>query len=108
MKLLSNLFKNESKYYSYIKYNLPIKNYYLIKWNPRAWTNIHNHEGKQCDYMVLNGILRESRFQRKDINSFIKTDKLVPFTKYSINDTIGYHQMYNHEDRVKWSIHRYY
>ena len=57
--------------------------------------------------MVLNGILRESRFQRKDINSFIKTDKLVPFTKYSMNDTIGYHQMYNHEDRIKWITERY-
>ena len=80
----------------------------MIKWKPRAWTEIHNHDGKQCDFIILNGTLRESRSRSDGINSFVKTDKLLPFTKHSINDKIGYHQMYNHEDRIKWSLHKYY
>ena len=37
-----------------------------------------------------------------------KEYKLKPFRKYSINDTIGEHIMINTDNRVKWSLHRYY
>jgi hypothetical protein len=105
MNFLNAFLKCEFKNASYLKYTLPIQNCYLIKWFPSSKTNIHGHDGKQCDFFILNGSLFEKRY---GINGIVTYDILQPFTKYSINDQIGAHSMYNTDDKVKWSIHKYY
>ena len=93
----------------YIKFKLPLlKEAYLIQWNPNSETNIHDHDGKQCDFMVLNGSLFECIYSEKQILSLKRYRILKPYQKYSINDSIGYHQVFNLEDKKKWSLHRYY
>ncbi len=91
----------------YTKYNLPFSNLYLIKWFPKVKTDIHNHDGKQCNFMVLNGSLHECRFHKDTIGSLYQSKKINPLQIYSINDEEGYHQIYNFDNRMKYSIHRY-
>ena len=93
----------------YIKFKLPIlKESYLIRWNPKSRTIIHSHNGKQCDFMILSGKLFECIYNNNDIVSLKNTRDLKPYKKYSINDSIGYHQVFNFSDKRQWSIHRYY
>ena len=33
---------------------------------------------------------------------------VYPFIKNTMYPEDGYHEMFNHDDRVKYSIHRYY
>ena len=108
MTFLSAFLKCEFINASYFKYTLPIKNYYLIKWFPGSRTTIHNHNGKQCDFMLLNGSLTECRYLGKNIGSLIEVNKIKPLKISSINDEIGHHQMFNFDDEVRWSIHKYY
>ena len=94
----------------YIKYRLPSlkSEIYLIRWFPNSITEKHNHKGKNCDYMPIKGVLYEKRFIRLSYGTLEKEYKLKPFRKYLINDTIGEHIMINHDNYVKWSLHRYY
>ena len=92
----------------YTKFKIPYSNFYIIRWFPKARTDIHNHDGKQCKFMALNGSLHECRFNKKSINGYIQSNPILPLKIYSINDSEGYHQIYNIDDRIKWSIHKYY
>ena len=38
---------------AYTKYSLKRSNFYLIRWEPKCSTDIHN--GKKCDFILLNG-----------------------------------------------------
>ena len=105
MNFLNAFLKCEFKNASYLKYTLPIKNYYLIKWFPSSNTDIHSHDGKQCNFMILNGSMSEKRY---GLNALITDHILQPLKKYSINDQIGAHSMHNTDEKVKWSIHKYY
>jgi len=101
-------FKQEIKN-TYVKYRLPsFKNeYYLIKWLPNVETDFHGHEGNECKYILLKGsYLFEERCENK--LSEITYQKVKPFKVYHINDKIGIHKMINSENKIKWSIHRYY
>ena len=62
MTFLSAFLKYEFINASYFKYTLPIKNYYLIKWFPGSRTTIHNHNGKNFNFMLLIGSLTEFRY----------------------------------------------
>ena len=93
----------------YIKFKLPLlKDSYLIQWNPKSKTEIHGHYGKQCDFMVISGSLFECIYSETEIRSLKTTRTLIPYKKYSITDSVGYHQVFNFDDKKKWSIHRYY
>ena len=92
---------------AYIKYNLPISNLYLIRWFPKMRTEIHDHDGKICEFMVLNGNLHEHRYLTKDRHTYYRGQTLQPFTKNTIKDGDGFHQIFNFENKVKWSLHRY-
>ena len=92
---------------AYIKYNLPISNLYLIRWYPKARTEIHDHDGKRCDFIILNGTLHECRYLEPRIGSLYRSQTLRPFTKNTITDEEGFHQIFNFENKVKWSLHRY-
>ena len=104
MNFLNAFLKCESINASYLKYTLPLKNYYLIKWFPSSRTDIHGHNGKECKFLLLNGSLIEYRYN----NNSRKINNLKPLKLYTINDQIGTHLMKNHEDKIKWSIHKYY
>lgn len=93
----------------YIKFKLPFfTETYLIRWNPKSRTIIHSHGGKKCDFMVLSGNLFECIYEKNEIYSLKRTRDIISYNKYSINDSIGYHQVFNFDDKKKWSIHRYY
>jgi hypothetical protein len=77
----------------------------LIRWSPKAKTEMHDHGGKKCDYMVINGNLHECRYLCK--KGRYKWQTINPFTISSITDEEGFHQIFNFEDKVKWSVHRY-
>ena len=90
----------------YIKYRLPFfqSEVYFIRWFPNAVTEKHNHNGKQCDFIPLKGCLYEKRYIKRSTREY----QLKPFRKYSINDSIGEHQIINYDNSVKWSLHKYY
>jgi hypothetical protein len=92
---------------SYIKYSLPISNINLIRWYPKARTDIHDHDGKRCDFIILNGSLHEQRYLTKDRHTYYRGQKLRPFIINTITDEEGFHQIFNFENKVKWSLHRY-
>ena len=102
-----NLLKSVKVGQSYIKYSLPISNLYLIKWFPKARTDIHDHDGKKCDFIILNGTLHECRYLNRNRHTLYRSQSLQPFTINSITDSDGFHQIFNFENKVKWSIHRY-
>ena len=76
MSFLNHFLRYEFKNSSYFKYTLPIKNYYLVKWLPKSKSTIHNHDGKQCNFMLLNGSLTECRYLGPNIGSLIEVNKI--------------------------------
>ena len=89
----------------YIKYKLPFtKSTYLIKWFPKSKSNIHSHNGKECDFVPLWGDLLEVRYK----NRIGKSKKIKQLHLSHINDSKGKHQVFNNDNYKKWSIHRYY
>jgi len=92
----------------YTKIQIPFTNHYLIKWNPKSNTDIHDHHGKQCDFRMIFGTLHEVRFKKNSIGSLYHSQKIKMFQKNHINDTMGYHQVFNFDNMSKISIHKYY
>jgi hypothetical protein len=92
---------------AYVKYKLPLSNLCLIRWSPKAKTEMHDHDGKKCDYMVINGTLHECRYLCKEKESHYTWQTINPFLINSITDEEGNHQIFNFENKVKWSLHRY-
>ena len=92
---------------AYIKYRIPLSNLYLIRWSPKAETEMHEQDGKKCDFMVLNGTLHECRHLRKEKENSYMWQTINPFTINSITDEEGNHQIFNFEKKVVWSIHKY-
>ena len=92
----------------YTKYNLSLSNIALIKWEPVCSTEIHDHEGKDCDFIVLNGSLHETRYHEKYLGSLYSSKLIEPLTKTTIKKSDGYHQVFNFDDRIKYSLHWYY
>ena len=92
---------------AYIKYKLPLSNLCLIRWPPKAKTEMHDHDGKKCDFMVLSGTLHECRYLRDEKENSYMWQTINPFTINSITDEEGNHQIFNFEKKVVWSIHRY-
>ena len=93
---MKRFLKFENIQNQYIKYKIPFfsrSETYLIQWFPNAITKKHNHNGKQCDFIPLKGYL----YEKKYIDQSIIEYQLKPFHKYSINDSIGEHQMINYD-----------
>lgn len=97
---------------NYIKYKMPLLNINIIKWLPYSKTTIHNHNGQQCVFTPLNGALNEIIYKTHDLESrkikYFYKNEISPFKIRKINDSIGYHQIFNLDNKVKWSLHRYY
>jgi hypothetical protein len=92
----------------YTKYNFSLSNIALIRWEPSCSTEIHNHEGKDCDFIILNGSLHEARYKDKCLGELYSSKCIEPLTNTTIKDSDGYHQVFNFDNRVKYSLHWYY
>lgn len=104
---MNKIFKSINVHNQYIKYKIPFNNLYLIKWPPNSETRFHGHKGKQCDFILIYGYFLEEI--RKNNKQSVEIKHIInPFQKYSINDNIGIHKMINNENKIKWSLHRYY
>ena len=93
---------------SYTKYSFKRSNFCLIKWEPKSSSGIHDHKGKKCDFILLNGILKEARYDKPHMGGLYSVKTVYPFIKNTMYPEDGYHEMFNYDDRVKYSIHRYY
>ena len=92
----------------YTKYTLSMSNIALIKWEPKSSTEIHDHDGKNCDFIVLNGSLHEARYTDKYLGALYSSKCVEPLLKTTIKKTDGYHQIFNFDNWIKYSIHKYY
>ena len=103
------MFKSIFKDLPYQKIKLPSWNseIYLICWNENSRSIIHNHNGKNCNFIIFNGKLNEYIYENKNINSMKHYNLLKPFQLNFINDDIGYHQIMNMNNKKIWSLHRY-
>ena len=90
----------------YNKYRLPSFNsdIFLIEWNPHARGEIHGHDDKDCNYIILKGPLFEKRYFENNESEMLVYNN---YDRGFINDSIGKHQMINFSRYKKWSIHRY-
>jgi hypothetical protein len=91
----------------YFKYNLPIPfiDIFLIKWNPKCITKIHNHSKSGCYMFILYGNIKEEIFTKK--LSLKNVKYYSTFDKSYINDDIGYHRILN-DNNYSYSLHIYH
>lgn len=95
----------------YTKYNfknINLSNFCLIRWSPETRTKIHNHDGKNCMFISINGPLHECRYLHKHMGSLYRSQTIKPLSFYDMKSEDGFHQMFNFDKKVKYSIHRYY
>ena len=79
--------------------------FYLIKWQPKMITSIHNHPNTDCYIYLLKGNLKEIVLNN---NKITDTNILInSFDSTFINDKIGYHQVENILNKSSYSIHKY-
>ena len=78
---------------------------YIITWNKKQGSLIHDHSSNGCVYKILSGCLRENIY---DSNLDLKYIKLVNLNDCSsISNDIGFHSMVNDENEICVSIHVY-
>ena len=92
----------------YTKYKFSLSNIALIRWNHLVVQKIIIMKGKDCDFIVLNGSLHEARYKDKYIGALYSSKCIEPLTNTTIKDSDGYHQVFNFDNRVKYSLHWYY
>jgi len=103
---MDRLFKSINMYNQYIKFIIPSlkSDIYLIKWLPHSKTKIHNHKGRNCNFLLLKGSLTETRYLK---NNTTETNVIHPLQINFINDEIGKHELINNDNTIQWSLHRY-
>ena len=99
---------NRGSYYTKIK--LPSINCerYLIRWQPKHLSNIHWHHGKQCNFYLLKGKIKEKKFVHKGI---LVKDKEIIFNNFLdngyVDDIMGQHSIENLSDTYSYTYHVY-
>ena len=93
----------------YKKFKIPFTNISFIRWNPNANTSIHYHPNKECNFMVLKGILHEDIYKEIGEGGFYMINSKILEKNQSshINDKIGQHRIRNIYNNYVWSIHYY-
>lgn len=97
---------NNSNFYT--KFRLPsiFSKRYLIKWEPKHSTKLHNHNEEKCYFYLLKGSLEEKQFNIKEnkvnTNNFNKIFQI----RY-IDDKIGKHIVKNLSNNYSYSYHIY-
>ena len=81
-------------------------NIYFLRWSKNSLSPLHGHFGKQCVFTVVNGAIKENRFdtktKRKGCINFIHKGN-----SGFINDNIGLHEMINIGPGVTHTLHIY-
>ena len=106
-------YKNQSE----VKNNLYLKNEifrnsniiaYMILWQPKIISPIHNHNDPGCFYKPLsNGIVEHKYIEKEDYLHYIARKECCPTYTHFINDYIGLHSMENTNNFISSSIHIY-
>lgn len=107
---------NSTDYKKYINlkknaYNrtLIYKNYdfdiYLITWDKKCKSKIHNHSENGCIVKVLEGSLIENIYN-KELEK-VKTNILPKKSVSFISNNIGFHNIINDTDNISMSLHIY-
>lgn len=92
----------------YTKYKIPfLKDSYFIHWRPHSRTIIHNHNDKNCEFIVFQYKLYECLYTEKSLSSLYLSRELEPLKKYNVKKD-DYHQMLNLDKKEVWSYHKYY
>ena len=92
----------------YKKIRFPFTNISVIRWKPLVSTPIHNHNSKNCNFLVIKGKLQESVYNKLKDGYYMINQKTISENQSShINDSIGFHNIKNLSDNYTWSIHYY-
>jgi len=94
---------------AYKKFKIPFIPLYLIRWKPNITSCIHGHKGKECNYLVLKGALKETIYKHSHGKGYyaVKTHIVNKNQSSHINDIIGEHAVKNITDEDAWSLHYY-
>ena len=60
---MSKVYNQKNYYTKYNIINFFNKKFYLIKWQPKMKTIIHNHPYVNCTFYLLNGKLKENIYK---------------------------------------------
>lgn len=106
MKYSKNKVYHNGSYYSKIRLPFKKNEKYLVLWEPKHSTNIHNHNGKNCVFMKVRGDFNEKVYKNDILVGENYYDLLLHMGE--INDNIGKHSLKNISDEIGVSIHIYY
>lgn len=78
---------------------------YLLIWNPRVESPIHDHPENGCLLKILKGSLIEEKYTKDGnlINRIIMENDNVSY----MHDSIGYHKIINNSEEITYSLHIY-
>lgn len=98
--------KRDSKYNRELIYSSPEYDLVVITWCKTQGCAIHNHPENGCTVKILQNCITEELYETETL-------KLQKSSTYKqgdimyIDDTIGYHRMYNDYDKPCVSLHVY-
>lgn len=78
---------------------------FLVKWDPRCYTSIHNHPDGDCIIKILDGSIIVQRFLNNETCNELKNLKNGDINFMS--DNIGLHRIINDNDNNSYSLHIY-
>ena len=84
------------------------KNYeiYLICWNSKQFSYIHNHPERGCILKVLKGELTEHKYDTNNLELIESLNLTVGSVSY-IDDSLAYHRVGNESKDTAISLHIY-
>lgn len=101
----NNLNNNSNNYYKELLYNNDKFELFLINWNKKSFSKIHDHSKNGCLFKIVDGELTENIYN-KDI-------KLIKINKYKkddcgfISNELYYHKIFNNNNFNSYSLHLY-
>jgi cysteine dioxygenase len=113
--LLTNYNSNDWEQYesydeSHYKKNLVFRNHkfeiFIICWNSKKGSKVHDHSANGCIFKILKGKLTEYRYDTKSLE--LKELSCLPKDTISyIDNEIGYHKIINDTKSETVSLHIY-
>lgn len=103
--MIKNIYNN-SNFYTKIKLPSLFSKRYLIRWQPKHRTKLHNHNNMKCEFYLLKGEIKEIQFNQN--NNIISNKLLSNFLqKANIDDKIGSHIVENTSENISYTYHIY-
>ena len=82
---------------------------YYIKWNSNSVSGIHGHPHQKCFFKILEGSLQEYVYPTYiDSCNLHSKHTYTPGYVSFIDDTIGFHNIMNNNERDAYSLHLYF